>query len=378
MTDELSKYLEQINSSVGAERIIAFIAWSNFKEGYYTPDELINLALENSFNLDNPLSKIRRGTQISVGTVIKNGSIIDGSGVVIGEGSVLDKAHITASDVVVGKNNLIRGILQVGHLKIGNENKIFGLTGNNPTGQVSIGDHNSIQDVIIENGGESSLVRISHYNNLQPGLTISNPFPNGRIKIGNYNRLGDGGGAVITSSYRFARGWGGAVVIGSHVEMTRGAELCGLCLAGWSPEEIEQIAGSEAFVQKIFKDGQITDVIRLLERFWKVESSLESAKKNVGIYGVAKLKRTCLVGRARVRDDVRTRCAYLRNVEVRERCNIYYSVISPPEPIEISVNGRAVEGRSIFEDQDWKTYPTDLQQDSYPKEDYDYYEASSE
>jgi len=375
MLKDLAQYRALIDNQTGAERLLAYITWSNLRDDYYSPDELIDLALRYDCKLDNPLMKIRRGTQITRGVEIKNGSVIEGTEIIIGEGTILDQARIAGSKVHIGKRNHISGNILIGNLKVGDDNFVHGISGRNERGQVSVSNNNNIQDIIITNDGEEE-IRIGDNNELRPGLNLSNPFPFGKIKIGNHNRLGDGGGGVISSSYRFARGWGGPVIIGSHVETTRGAEIGGLSLVGWSLTGLQQIAGSEAVVQNLFANGDVSDVIEFLERFWDLNPDTEPAKKSVGLYGVVKLKRGCLVGRTRVRDDVHIRGAYLRNLEIRERCKIYFSVIASDQPIEIGVTDRAIEQQHIHTDQDWHTYPTTIAADIYPPGDYSFFEEA--
>lgn len=378
-TDDVSQLIEtyraRTNDSTGAERSWAYTTWALLKEGYYSPDELIDLSLRQGFTVDLSTTKIKRGAQIGKDVVIRNGSTIDGDNVIIGEGTILDQARIASSRVHVGKRNRISGDILIGNLTIGDDNVIHGISGQNDRGRVSIGDHNTIHEIIINNEWEQE-IRIGHNNEVRPGLNLNNPFPLGKIKIGNYNRLGDGGGGMISSSYRFARGWAGPVIIGSYVETTRGAEIGGLSLVGWPLTELERIAGGEKNVQTMFAKGDVRELIEFLERFWDLEPPIEPAKKSVGLFGVVKMKRGCLVARTRVRDNVSIRGAYLRDVEVRERCKIYFSSIAPNKPFEIGVTDRAIENMFIDQDQNWHEFPTTIKADIYPEDDYSFFEEN--
>src|ERR1700730_18437714 len=78
-----------VSNLTGAERVLAYTTWTLLKEGYYSPNELIDLSLSCKFILDNPLSKIKRGTRISENVIIKNGTVIDGTDVVVDSGTIL-------------------------------------------------------------------------------------------------------------------------------------------------------------------------------------------------------------------------------------------------------------------------------------------------
>ena len=96
------------------------------ENGYYTTDQLINLAQENDFILENPYSWIKKGTKIAKRAIIRNGSRVDGSNVSIGEGTELLNAMIKGSDIVIGKNNLVNAHILSSHIKSGDNNQFYG------------------------------------------------------------------------------------------------------------------------------------------------------------------------------------------------------------------------------------------------------------
>jgi acyl-[acyl carrier protein]--UDP-N-acetylglucosamine O-acyltransferase len=378
------------------------------ENGYYTTDQLIELAQENEFILENPYSWLKKGTKIAKGAIIRNGSRVDGSAVSIGEGTELLNAMIKGSDIVIGKNNLVNAHILSSHIKsgdnnefygkieldnfeIGSDNKIIDLYGDNKkNGKFIVGNNNWIKGTKIDNRGPA-IIEVGHANKLFPGLNLNCvfPYPDNekkyyRIKIGNKNSLGRDGGGVISTSYRFESGWGGHVLIGSGVETTRGAEILGWSLMGFTFAELTNILNTdETGLKKLFKEAglqQLEDAFnQLLNQPFNGEN-----KRTTSLYGVTKIKRTCLVDRVQVKDDVRTLSAYLRNFIVMERCKVYFSNLSwspkavdetgRNEPRRVHIQDIAIEYKDINGDYPWETLSNKLTFKGYPEADYSFYE----
>src|ERR1039458_9679079 len=81
-----------VNASDGATRVWAYRNLALLEQGYYSSDELIDLAQETGFVIDDPYSRVRRGTQIGTGVVISAGSAIEGKDIRIGPETLLDRA----------------------------------------------------------------------------------------------------------------------------------------------------------------------------------------------------------------------------------------------------------------------------------------------
>jgi NDP-sugar pyrophosphorylase family protein len=374
----MSDYLQLLQSTSGFERVWAYISWANQRDGYYTPDELIDLSLRNEFHLDNPLTRIRKGTKILKNAII-NGSVVEGENVIIGENTVLEQARIVGSNIEIGRSNLIRGNILIDNLAMNDFNKVKDLQGTSPKGKVSLGSHNIIDGLTINNGWDNP-IRIGDSNLFHPGLTLNNPFSRGFIYIGNGNDLGNGGGGVISSSFRYARGWGGHVVIGSNVEMTRGAEIGGFSLVGCNMETLQELGYSQGSLISTFSKAGPEDLLDLLEQVSQALSESPSMMeyKKVGLFGTVKTKRCCIIGSTRLRDDVRIQGSFLRNTEIRERCKVFYSAIySNTSVINLNISDRAIEEQRITEEATWENYPTSLVTDDYLPVDYDFYEGKS-
>lgn len=371
-------YLELIKSKSGFERVWAYISWANERDGYYTPDELIDLSLKNEFQLDNPLARIRKGTKIMKNAVI-NGSVIDGENVTLGQNTILEQARIIGSNIEIGQSNCIRGNILIDNLTVKDSNNIKDILGKSSKGKVGIGSHNTIESLTINNEWDNPIL-IGNNNRFHPGLTLNNPFPIGFIFIGNSNDLGNGGGGVVSSSYRYAKGWGGHVVIGSNVEMTRGAEIGGFSLIGCSSDILEKYGCSQENLISTFTEAEPQKLLDMFENIAKsnlLESSTTEHEK-VGLFGTVKTKRCCIIGYARIRDDVRIQGSVLKNTEIRERCKVFYSAIySDTSIITLNLSDRAIEKQIIQEGVSWENYSTNLANDDYLDSDYEFYKSKS-
>jgi len=357
------------------ERVWNYIAWVNERDGYYNPDELITLSIDNGFLLDNPFVKIRKGTRIMEGASIKNNSFIDGERVTIGKSTVLDEAKIIGNNVFFGENNVISGSIKICNLRVGNNNFIKSIHGKSEHGEIIIGDKNTISDIVVNNDGGNS-IRIGSSNRLHAGLTLNIPFDLGNIFIGSNNDLGNGGGGVISTAFRYAKGWGGHVVIGNNVEITRGAEVGGLSVVGWDEKALKEWENLKINLITLFTQGETSDLLNFLDRLPRdFPMSTEAKPQKVGLYGVVKVKRSFIAGSSRLRDDVRLHSSLVKNVEIRERCKVFFSSIcSENSIIDINVNDRAIENQNINENVEWGNYPKDLMHDDYLPADYGFYE----
>lgn len=373
ISEQIDVCYTRIKNSVGSERLWAYITWSLLNAGYYSPDELIDLSLNNGFSLDNPTTKIRRGTQIAQDVVIKNGTVIDGECVSIGVGSVLDKAHIIGSNIEVGENNTLNGLIELGNLNIGNRNEIRDFVGCN-RGQITIGNHNKIEGVNVDNSG-AHFLQIGDYNELHRGLNVNVSFPKGTIRIGHYNSLGRDGGGVISTSYRFNKGWWGDVLIGSHVETTRGAEILGFSLLGWPLDK----ANTE-IARNLFVRSPISEVADFFEKLRGQPIEVTPAKKTISLFGVVKVKLSCLMNVVKAKDDTRIQRSFLKDIIIQERSKVYFTVVNHtfPEPLRVNLQDRAIENLVLDQPIDWTELPTEPQTDGYLAEDACFYNSQSQ
>ncbi|HEY7833412.1 MAG TPA: hypothetical protein VIG30_07570 [Ktedonobacterales bacterium] len=358
----------QVATATGAEQVLAYVTWSLVKEGYYSPNELIALSLREGFTLDDPYAKIRRGTRIEANAVIKNHSVIDADHVVIGAGTILDNAQLSGNNCTIGPNNTISGPLLVANLTLGTGNEVRGLTGRSD-GPLTIGDFNQITAVTIANPNGRSIV-IGNHNELCAGLEIGCPFPHGDIRIGNYNSLGRAGGGVVSTAYRFTHKWWGDVLVGSHVETTRGAEILGFSMIGWplAPQE-------EALAQRLFVHGPIADVRAFFAAVRDREVPNERGDVAISFFGVVKAKMCCLAGRVRAKDGTRIQSSFLKDVFATERNKVYFTMVSHalPNPLQVTLQDRAIERLVINGPIDWSALPTEEGSNGYRPEDAQFY-----
>lgn len=366
----------------GPERIWAHRNLALLDGGFYTSDELIDLSTSNGFSIFDPFTRIRRGTTIEQAVIVGPGCSILGEDVTIGLGTTLDRAILSGDHMKIGRNNRLKGDIEVGRLSVGDDNVIVGLSGDNE-GEVSLGNCNKLTNVRIANKG-SSCISIGNHNDLWPGLNINNPFPGGRISIGHHNSLGRDGGGVISSSYRFGRGWVGEVFLGFGVETTRGAEILGFSVLGWPRDLLSSIWQiDEAGLVRLIKDGSLSELSIYFDRLREIDVTLFGdhidERRAISLFGATKVKRTIMTGRVTAKDDTRTLCAYLRDVAVQERSKIYYAAIAPADEVIISISTQdcALEHVEITEHQNWEDLPKSLKTDEYPPSDADYYADSS-
>jgi hypothetical protein len=367
LAERIAQLRAQIDRTRGAERVLAYTSWSLLQEHYYTPDELIDLALQAGFSLDNPVSKIKRGTVIGRGASISNGTVIAGEDVRIGAGTTLDNAQIYGNSVHLGAGNRVSGVIEPGHLTIGASNEIAGLLGSN-AGTLSIGNHNSIVGVRVHNPGGRRIM-IGDHNELHPGLNINCTFPRGNIRIGDYNSLGRDGGGVISNAYRFTRQWWGDVLIGSHVETTRGAEILGFSLLGWPLS-----AHDEQLARRLFVDGPVSEVAALCARLWDQHLETRAGAATLSLFGVVKVKMSCLGAHVKAKDGTRIQHAFLQNIFTAERCKIYFTCAQSPTLLQALVQDRALERLTLTQAIDWAQLPVEEHSDGYGQADSDFYE----
>lgn len=363
----------------GAERTWAYQNLMLLDGDFYTSDELIDLSRSKGFSLLDPFTRIRRGTTLENEIKVGPGCSILGKDVSIGSGTVLDRATLSGNRISIGKDNRLSGDIEIDHLIAGDNNVISSLTGGNE-GQVLLGNDNKVSNVRITNKS-GGVIAIGNRNELCPGLNINNPFPGGKISIGHHNSLGRDGGAVISSSYRFGRGWAGEVFLGVGVEMTRGAEILGFSVLGWPVNVLSSVwridepglirlitTGSLAKLSDHFARLREVDIAQIEDRFDK--------RKTISLFGTVKVKRSIMTGKVTAKDDTRTLCAYLRDVLIQERSKIYYAAVAPSdvELMSISVQDCALEHVEITTKQDWENFPKSLKADAYPPSDADYYQ----
>lgn len=369
--DELRKlYQRRIIKASGLERAWNFINWTFLEEGYYSPDELIDLSLHNKFFIDFPFCKIKRRTKIAQNVIITNNTTITGENVSIGKGTILDGVRITGSDIEIGEENVISGLITPGNLKLGKGNVINGLFGENK-GKIVIGNHNKMEEVRINNAG-GQCITIGDFNELHRGLNINCMLSKGRIRIGHYNSLGRDGGGVISNAYWYNRRWWGDVLIGSHIETTRGAEILGFSLLGWPLSESQ-----DKTAKHIFANGPVTAIITLFDELYKEDLSVppgQKDKKDIGLFGVVKVKMSCLLGTVKIKDNTIVQSSYLRDVIIQERCKIFFTTVNHnlPNFMEIPHQGRAIDRLYITEPMDWSELPHEPKSFGFREEDGKY------
>jgi hypothetical protein len=373
----IAYFRQKIEETKGsAEQAWAYISWTNLKEGYYSPNELIERSLEfgREFTIDSPYCKIKRGTEIGANVTIKNGSSIDGANVRVGEGTKLNNAVISGSNIEIGKNNEISGTIAPGNIKIGDNNTVRGLLGTNK-GWLEIGDNNEILglNIDVSAGGQ---IEIGNNNSLHKGLNINCYSPRHKIVIGNSNSLGRDGGGVISTAYRFSEKWFGPVLIGNHVETTRGAEILGFSLLGWPLIDQENEKAKELFTDDKISFDELYGFFDAVQH--RGLPAKNEDRRGVSFFGIVKSKLCCLTGSVTAKDDTRIQSSYLRNVIIQERCKVYFSRIdydASPEPLRIDQQNIAIESRIITQDEDWKTYPSKTKTSGYPETAKKYFET---
>lgn len=375
---QLPELERQVRSSHGSDRVWAYRNVCLLKDGFYSSDELMDMALEIGFDIQDPFTRVRRGTTIRAGVSIDPASAIEGSDVAVGAGTTLKGARLSGSRICIGSGNRITGDIPIDNLTVGDSNEIEGLLGRNE-GTVIIGNVNRVAGVRIANTGGS--IVIGDNNELCPGLNINIPFAGNRILIGHRNSLGRDGGGVVSTSYRFGRKWGGDVLIGNRVETTRGAEVLGFSVLGWPGELMAEALGlDEANLVRVFVDGSLEELTKMVFRpLFSVPltplGGCADEAKMVSLFGAAKIKRCCLTGKVTLKDDTRIQSSYVRDVLLPERCNVYYSSIAPAtrSVVVVSMQERTMERVAITEEKDWTTFPNVGLADQYPLSDADYY-----
>lgn len=366
LAERIAQLRAQIDRTSGAERVLAYTSWSLLQAHYYTPDELIDLALQAEFSLDSPLSKIKRGTVIGRGAIIRNGTVIAGEDVRIGEGTTLDNAQIYGNSVHLGERNRVSGVIEPGHLTVGACNEISGLLGSND-GTLTIGNQNSIVGVRVHNPGGRRIM-IGNHNALHQGLSINCTFPRGNIRIGDYNSLGRDGGGVISNAYRFTHQWWGDVLIGAHVETTRGAEILGFSLLGWPLS-----AHDEQAARRLFVDGPVSEVAAFCAGLWDQHLETRPGAPTISLFGVVKVKMSCLGEHVKAKDGTRIQHAFLQNIFTAERCKIYFTRAQSPTLLQAFVQDRALERLTLTQALDWGQLPVEERSDGYSQADSDFY-----
>jgi hypothetical protein len=369
--------IKEIKATQGANRVWAFRNRILEKNGYYTAEELIDKAEATGFMIYDPFVRIRRGTQIGTGVIISESCAVEGKGVVLGPETVLSHAVLRGSNIVFGQRNKIHGDIDVSNLVFGEDNVIDGVRGEN-NGCVLIGRGNHIGHVRLDNrvGGT---ITIGDGNELHDRLSVNVPFEGGTIYIGHGNSLGRDGGGVISSSYRFGRGWGGAVAIGCRVESTRGAEILGFSALGWPLRLLETLGQPEEVIASLFAAGDLHQIevwmTRLLSDGPTSLSKYMQDSERVSLFGIVKVKRSCLVGKVKIKDDTRVQCTYARDILIPERCSLNYSQVMPSAHILTLPSQDAVlECKTVRTAGDMEGLPGKSRVDEYPEEDNSYYQ----
>ncbi len=364
----------------GAERALAVRNHFLRRNDYYTSDELIDLALSRGFELPDPLVRIRRGTQISPGAFIGDGTLIDGKDVVIGVGSRLDGAKITGNDVVVGENNFISGRFSIDRCRVADNNRILDLTGKNE-GIIQIGSRNEISNVNVD-VAPSGLITIGAENHLHDGLSLNVPFSGGRLFIGFQNSLGRDGGGVISTSYRFMRGWSGDIAIGRDVQTTRGAEVLGFSLFGWPEAVVENLLSLPiSDLHSIFSQGDLSEISNVFDPIFRQETrAIELLQRNmckgaISLFGVVKIKRTALTEDVTVKDDSKLHGVFASELRIPERCQVHNSSFMPAAgvPLQIRATDINIENALIRYQAELDQFGMERASTEYPDSDEMFY-----
>lgn len=386
---EADQFAKLVATSTGAERAWAYRNYLLVKEGFYTSDELIDLAASIGFKLYDPFARIRRGTVIEKDVIVGDGTLIVGQNVAIAEGTFLDRAIILGNNATIGSNNIVSGEIQIDNLTTGQGNTINGISGFN-RGTLRLGSKNYVINLKVGNAYDNAII-IGNNNELWSGLSINIPFRQGQIVIGHFNSLGRDGGGVISSSYRFGREWSGPTIIGNYVQMTRGSEVLGWSLLGWPLELLEKVSSrNEDELRHLFtyddhNEGknptEWSNLAELRELFkvlvaYPLDALQDVANKNqpTSLFGTVKTKRCLLTGRVTVKDETKILCAYLRDVLIPERCTILNSSIAPTQSeLCVKTQNCTLKGVFVDEDQDWNAF-SGVAEIEYPKSDADFYQ----
>jgi|WetSurMetagenome_2_1015567.scaffolds.fasta_scaffold00114_6 hypothetical protein len=361
----------EILSKAGLDKILSFLNMSYRQNGYYTPEELIDLSINKAFTIDNPFLKIKRGTIIQENCSIINNSVIDGMGVVIKKNSIINSANLSGSNMILGEGSIITGEILLDNISTGNNNVLSDLKGVN-NGQIVIGHKNKLSGVTFYNPAKQNIF-IGNSNCLHSGLNLNCSFDKGGIYIGNNNNLGKDGGGVITTAYQYNKKWWGYVLIGNNVQSTRGAEILGYSLLGWTISDDE-----EKVVQDLLINGPIEKVVNFFEK--KFSEGIDDVKDgspepSINLYGVVKVKMACLSGHVLVRDDTRIQSSFIRGVSIPERSKIYFSIIDNREPEQLNIvcQDKAIENIRTAKGIDWQNLPTVTNTNGYRESDGNFF-----
>jgi len=304
------------------------------KQGYFTSAQLASLANKTGFSIDNPFSvKIHRSTIIEKGVVIGNGVIIVSQGCRIGAGTMISDSEISQT-AMIGKNNIIKGLSIIAE----NENDL------SKAGRISIGDSNTITDVLISDNTQEGIFIGSH-NKLNPNLSIRTLF-HGWIYIGDNNDLGGDGGGVISTSYNYGKSIGYPLYIGS-LSTKRGAEVLGGGVYGITHSIAEQIF-NDVQTRCISIDEIENELLKMFgrdyfegARVWMDELRDESCKGNIKFpdkpvamfVGVVKPKASVVLGdpekETEIRDGSRIQHSVIvPGTNIYERATVYFSIVN--------------------------------------------------
>jgi NDP-sugar pyrophosphorylase family protein len=373
-------------NGTGAERSWAHANLALLENGYFTSDELMDIATRQRATLFDPFVPIRRGTTIGKGCSIRRGGCVEGCDVSLGENVVLE-GKIRGDSVSLGDRCRVTGVIAVSRIEIGPNNDIDSIDGEN-SGTIIIGQGNRIDRIVVDNKCGNRIV-VGNYNELHRGLQLNAIFPRGDIFIGSSNSLGRDGGGVISTSYRFSRRQVGGILVGSNVETTRGAEVLGFSVLGVEETVLQRLVGfSEENWVKLFTQGTLNELAPALLAVgaqWREIVSTEQLSfanqcvgvrdesKKVSLFGVVKVRRSFLGAGCAVRDGTRVTRSFLREVDIMERgCLIGASKIVPGR-FRADVANRTIRGRlspSQEEDGQTKSGPDD----EFPQSDQEYYD----
>lgn len=373
------KYQNQLADTNQEKRFFAYRNLLLLDNNYYSSDELIDLATGHGIKIYDPFTRISRGTSIGAGTVIYEGSSIHGNKIKIGEGCVLNAAKIVGNNIKIGSKSIINRLIEIDNFNCGENNVIDSIQGEN-CGHFEIGSGNLIESISIENPFTNNIL-VGNNNLLASQLSLNIPFERGSIWIGNGNQLGRDGGGVISSSYRFGHKWNGHIVIGNGVETTRGAEILGFSILGFTESELVELSGASIDgIIKIFTRSDIHELVQFIEKITSQKPSCFDkgiSSKTASIFGVAKVKRSCLCNRVRIKDDTRLNRAYLRDCEFQERCIIKETAIVPEknEYLDVPMQNLYLEGQIISTKVDWGIFQTPIESDEYPESDFRFFDG---
>ena len=350
------------------------------------PMSLLKLRRLENLTLFDPFILIRRGTAIGTGCTLRRDACIEGQRVSLGEDVILD-GRILGNDVSLGRGCRLTGIVSVDKTSIGHDNEIDSITGDN-NGAVIIGNYNLIDRIHVDNK-LGNRIAIGNRNELHRGLCLNAPFPDGNILIGHNNSLGRDGGSVASTSYRFNRSQGGMLIVGSNVEITRGAEVLGFSVLGVTIPTMELLTGlRQDELVRLFVSGTLTELAKVVAPISLRDPNdvalssgsdddanligIRQEFQKVSLLGGAKVRRSFLGPRTSVRDKTRVTRSFLCAIDLMERGNVVAAYKTSDGRIQAAISERALEGQ-VQVTCDWENLLRTPIEPEFPDSDFAYY-----